>query len=379
MIVLANQLVLQFAIGDQMDFLSIEDFHYMRIAENAGGLRPIINLTFQVESEEIIPYLNQGNLITIMYGIKEPTSDVVQFEIMGDDKTKDYKVGSTVSLLGALYNRGFTSQKKSDCFNKKKSFEALQQLVGRNGFQFITNTNLKTNDLQTWYQSGITDWRMSSYIADRAYKDNSTFFVYGFDNKNFYFYDLKEHLKEGVKWYLTVNDTSNNENSPIVNIATYKCDDSNAGANAQLAGQNITDIGYNIDTGEMLTPQYQLKTFTTMQTNNINVNSTDCINYQYHITTSDEHTLSIEAQNQNFRNNVLFSSYTCHVPVTGQYRDFRLFDVVQLIPSDADKDAEGIYFITGIAKEYKDMQFTTLLTLNRESANGIKGDLEDGV
>ena len=31
------------------------------------------------------------------------------------------------------------------------------------------------------------------------------------------------------------------------------------------------------------------------------------------------------------------------------------------------------------AKEYKDMQYTTLLTLNRESANGIKGDLEDGV
>ena len=84
-------------------------------------------------------------------------------------------------------------------------------------------------------------------------------------------------------------------------------------------------------------------------------------------------------KNQNFRNNVLFSSYTCHVPVTGQYRDFRLFDVVQLIPSDSDKDAEGIYFITGIAKEYKDMQYTTLLTLNRESANGIKGDLEDGV
>lgn len=379
MIVLGNQLALQFAIGDQTDFISIECFRYMRIAENAGGLRPIINLTFTVKSEAILPFLNSGNLITIMYGIKEPTSDVIQFEIMGDDKTKNYRVGSTVSLLGALYNRGFTSQKKSFCYEKKKSFEALKMLVENDGLKFVTNTNIKTNDLQNWYQSGITDWRMSSYIADRAYLDNSTFFVYGFDNRNYYFLDLKEHLKSGVKWYFTVNDTSSNENSPIVNIATYKCDDANAGVNAQLAGQNITDVGYNIDTGELLKPQYQLKTFTTMGTNNININSTGCVDYQYHITTNDEHSFAIEAKNQNFRNNVLFSSYTCHVPVTGQYRDFRLFDVVQLIPSDSDRDAEGIYFITGIAKEYKDMQYTTLLTLNRESANGIKGDLEDGV
>ena len=122
MIVLANQLALQFAIGDETDFISIECFRYMRISENAGGLRPIINLTFTVKSEAILPFLNSGNLITIMYGIKEPTSDVVQFEILGDDKTKNYRVGSTVSLLGALYNRGFTSQKKSFCYENRKSF-----------------------------------------------------------------------------------------------------------------------------------------------------------------------------------------------------------------------------------------------------------------
>ena len=81
MIVLGNQLVLQFNIGDKTDFLEIEDFHYMRIAENAGGLRPIIDLTFQINDESIIPYMNSGNIIYLMYGIKEPTSDILQFEI----------------------------------------------------------------------------------------------------------------------------------------------------------------------------------------------------------------------------------------------------------------------------------------------------------
>lgn len=385
MIVLGNQLALQFAIGNKeniflkQDFLEIEDFQYMRIAENGGGLRPIINLTFQVNHEDVIPYLNTGNIITIMYGIQKPSSKIMQFEILGDNKSRDYHVGSTVSILGGLYNRGFTDQIKSDTFLKKKSYEVLRQISAQNGFNFITNSNIKTNDAQNWYQSGMKDWQMTNFVANRAYKDSETFFVYGFDSQNFYFYDLKQHLANGIKWFLSVTSVGQDECSNVVNIGTYSCDDSNAGSNAKFAGKNITNVCYNLDTGEFSNPKYQLKTFTTMDTNSVNVNSTDCINYNYQITTSDEHNFSVEAQNQNFRNNVLYSSYTCHVPVTGQYREFQLFDVVQLIPADKDKEAEGIYFISGIAKEYKDMQYTTILTLNRESANGIKGDLDGGI
>lgn len=377
MIVLGNQLALQFNIGNKTDFLEIEDFHYMRIAENAGGLRPIIDLTFQINDESIIPFMNTGNIITLMYGIKEPTSDILQFEIWGDDKTKDYHVGSTVTLAGAMYNRGFTSQSKSDSYPNKKSYEVLKQIAARDGLKFVSNVT-KTNDMQTWYQSGIKDWSMCNHVANRAYKDSGTFFSYGFDNNNLYFYDIKEHLQKGIKWVLSVKSVGEDENSPIVNIGKYKTSDANAGINAEFAGKNITDVSYNVDTGEFTNPTYSLKTFTTLDTNNINVNSTDCVNYKYHITTGDAHAFSVEAQNQNFRNNVLFSSYTCHVPVAGQYRDFKLFDVVQLIPAETDKEAEGIYFITGIAKEYKDNLYTTLLTLNRESPNGIKGELEGG-
>ena len=186
MIILGNQLALQFAIGERTDFLDIEDFHYMRIAENAGGLRPVLNLRFQVQDEEIIPFLNSGNIISLMYGITQPSSDILQFEILGDDKTKDYHVGSTVDILGAMYNRGFTSQVKSFTFQKKKSYEALQMLATRNNLKFITNVT-KTNDMQDWHQSGQTDWQMLNQIAPRAFKDMETFYTFGFDNNNMYF------------------------------------------------------------------------------------------------------------------------------------------------------------------------------------------------
>ena len=151
-----------------------------------------------------------------------------------------------------------------------------------------------------------------------------------------------------------------------------------SGQNSHIAGRNVVNVGYNLDTGEMTNPKYNLKTFTTMDTKKVNVNSTGCQSYNYMITTGDEHSFTMEALNQNKRNNILFSSYTVYVPVTGTFRDFKLFDVVKLIPLEQDKEAEGFYFITGIAKEYRNKQYTTMLTLNRESANGIKGDLEGG-
>lgn len=377
MIILANQLALQFNIGDKSDFIDIEQFQYMRIAENAGGLRPVIEVSFQVKDDSIIPYLNQGNIITLMWGIKEPTSDVLQFELVGDTKTKGYHVGSTVSLMGAMYNRGFTSKIKSHTFTNLKSFQALQAIANQNGLKFQTNVN-RSNDKQNWYQSGMTDWQMFEYISNRAYKDNNTFFSFGFDNTNLFFYDMTQLLKSGPKWILTTRGLSKNENDRIVNIGSYQTTNAYAGQNADLAGKNVTTIGYNLDTGEISNPKYNLKSLCTMDTRNINVNSTGCQNYEYMITTGDEHSFCMEALNQNKRNNILFSSYCCYVPIPGQYKDFRLLDPVQLIPADDDKEAQGLYFISGIVRQYSDRQYKTILTLNRESGNGIKGNLEFG-
>ena len=125
-------------------------------------------------------------------------------------------------------------------------------------------------------------------------------------------------------------------------------------------------------------PKHKLKTFTTLGTNNININSTDCQRYNYMITSGKDHANTLIALNQNKRNNILFSSYTVRTSVPDQYRDFRLLDTVKLLPLQRDPDAEGFYIITGIVRQYADGIFRTNLTLNRESGNGIKGNLEAG-
>ena len=202
MIVLGNQLALQFSVGGITDFLDIEDFNFMRIAENAGGLRPLFEMNFNVSNEGIIPYLNSGNIISLMYGINEPTSDLLNFQILGDSKNKEYHVGSSVNIEGAMYNPGFTSKTKTKTYSGK-SYEVLKRIASQNNLRFVSNVT-RTNDSQDWHQNGIRDWNMVNYIAQRAYKDADTFFAYGFDNNNFYFYDVRELLKQGTRWILSV-------------------------------------------------------------------------------------------------------------------------------------------------------------------------------
>lgn len=376
MITLKNQLVLQFSLGEFTDFIQVDDFRGMEIIEHAGGLRPIINLRFLLTQKEIIPYINQGNIISLRYGINQLSNDSMRFEIQGDIKTQQYKLGSEIAIKAAFYNNSFTSTRKSINYDGK-SFEVLKQIVENVGMTFRTNVS-RSNDKQIWYQEGRTDWDFTKYIVDRAWKDDTTFFSYGFDCNNFYFYDMKDLLQAGPKWILTCNNVGNGENDRIVNIGTYQVDDSLQGQMSMLAGKNTTVVNYNVDTGEFTYPKHKLKTFTTLGTNSLNMNTTDCSNYNYMITSGKDHENSVLALNQNKRNNILFSSYTVRLTVPGQYRDFRLLDIVKLMPAERDMDAEGFYIVTGIVRQYADGVYRTNLTLNRESANDIRGNLEQG-
>ena len=211
-------------------------------------------------------------------------------------------------------------------------------------------------------------------IWDQSYKNEKTFFSFGVDNNNLYFYDMKEKLKNEIDWILSVQHGGDTENSKIVNISTYYPDDKNAGTFAKLAGKNLTNITYNVDSGEFSKPEYNLHSYMTQDTNKLNMNTTGCQNYVYNICSGSVHDNYITAKNQNKRNNVLFSSYKVLVPVIGQYRPFKLLDTVNLLTGEKDPASQGYYFITGITRQFMNGQYQTNLLLNRESANGLRGE-----
>lgn len=381
MILLENQVALKFSVGPFLDFIDITDFMGMEIKENAGGIRPILAIRFNVNDDKVLPYLNEGNLITLSYGIKQPTSDILQFKIEGQVVTQQYGGGAYVELLGSMYNPLFTDRQSSNQFIGKKSFEVFQQIANETALKFRTNVT-KTDDQQDWYQNGLTGWEFINFVFPNVYLDNSTFFAYGFDNNNLYLYDMKQYLKQGPKWILTVTGKGSADNStaPVINIATYQATDTYSGQMNKLIGKNKTTHGYNVDTGEFFEAQAKLQSYCTMDTTKLNINSTNCEEHTYKIMTGSQHANALNAQIQNMNNNLLYSSYVVYVPVIGQYRDFRLLDTVLLVPAETDKQAQGLYIITSICRQLKDNKLQVNLTLSRESANGLVGDsLQKGV
>ena len=374
MLIIKDQISLIFSIGPFKDFVSIEDFKSFAIIKNSGGVRPLITMSFEIKDAAIIPYLNKGNLITIMYGVKEPIAGPLIFEIETIDCTKEYRAGSIVNLMGSMYNPSFTNYMRSQNYENIKGFECIKQIAEQNGLNFVTNVT-RSNDKQLWVQSGMTDWQFLSHVFWRTYKDTDTFFSFAFDNENLYYYNIRDLIKQGPRWVLSVpGGASDSPDSRVVNIGTYKADDSTLGQLTELAGKNQTTVAYNVDTGEFSQPESKLKTFTTMKTNKLNTREEGCRDFNYAILTGEDHENCIAAINQNRRNNLIYSTHKIYVPVPLQYRNFRLLDPVQLIPADPDASEAGLYFITGIVNQYKDQKYQTNLILNRESANFIKGD-----
>ena len=379
MIKLKDHMTLKFSVGDFDDFISTPNFYGMEIKENAGGLRPVLNIRFGVLDDTILPYLNKGNIITLSYGIDEPTSDVLQFEIDSRVDAKRYGGGANINIIAVMYNQALTSKQRTQQYINKYSYEVFNQISTQCSMRLRTNV-VKTADKQTWQQNGQTNWEFLNEAYLQAYSGSGTFYCYGFDNNNIYFYDVKQLLSAGVKWCLTTTAKgTGGKDTPVVNIGTYNTSNTNMGPMSRLVGRNRTTHTYNVDTGEFLTPKYSLHSFCTMDTTNLNINSNGCEEHEYNITCGDTHEHDITAINQNSRNNLLFSSYALYCPVISQYRDFRLFDVVSFVPPDDDKQAAGIYIITGICRQIKDNRLQLNLVLNRESPNGLQGsDLEKG-
>ena len=371
MIVIKNQLVAVFSIGDIQDFISPSNLISFELYENAGNLRPIFKMSFTLTNKKVLNYLNAGNILTVNFGIHEPNDNILQFELQGDTANLDYTLGNTVSITSALYLPEFTNKQKNHNYGNKYSYEVLAEIAKRHNLNFITNVN-KTNDKQVWFQCGKTDWQYAEEVWMHSYINDDTFFAFGVDGTNMYFYDVRNHVQEGNKWTFTPK-ADGIKNTKIVNFAQYFTENT-YGITSDLVGKNVTNTTFNINSGEFNQYGYSLKNFTTIDSNKLNINPVGCMDYTYNIISDDVHKNYIKAYNQNFRNNVLYSSFNIYIPTGGQIKKFKLIDTAEIIPLVKDDRITGTCFITSICYQYKENTLLTNVTLNKEAPSGIRGE-----
>lgn len=371
MIRIKNQITCVFSIGDISDFISPENLISFELYETAGNVRPLFKMEFILNHKKVLNYLNAGNILKINFGINEPSSEVIQFELQGDNTNANYTLGNNVKITGALYIPGFTNLVKDKSYGKKSSFEVIKEIATNSRFNFVTNVS-KSNDRQEWYQNGETDWKYLEEVWYHSYINDDTFLAFAFDANNMYFYDVRSLLLNDPKWKFSTEFIGEN-NSNVINFGQYFTEN-NYGVLSDLVGKNISNTTFNVTTGEFKSFDYKLKNFTTLDSNKLNINNKDCKDYTYNIISGDVHENYIKAQNQNIRNNIMYSTYAIYLPTAGQFKKLRLLDTATIQTNPRDERVSGVSFITAICYQYKDKKLLTNVTLNKEAPSGLRGE-----
>ena len=371
MIKIAEQLCCTFTLGDVADFIGPNNIQYFRLYETAGGVRPILELSFILEDEKLIKYINQGNILKVTFGISELDKDTIEFELYEDNTNKQFSLGYNITLKASFYRPKFSSMVKCNTYTGT-SKDVISQICSDNGFNLVTNID-KTVDNMSWYQIGETTWSFCKDVWLHSYINDKTFIAFAFDAYNMYFYDVRKLVLEEPKWYFTSKYVAN-KNTNVVNFGSYFVSNEYGATNC-LVGKNIINKTFNVDSGVLNDTTYNLKNFTGIDTNSINLNAANCVDYQYSFINDDFHTNYEKAYNQNLRNNILFNTFCIYLTTAGQFKKFKLFDTVQFDISPKDERMNGIAFITGIVYEFENNVLNINLVLNKETPSGIKGDM----
>ena len=348
--IISDQFNMIFSIGDIEDFITPDNLLSFELFEAAGNARPIIKMSFILIDKDVINYLNPGNILSIRFGIDQPSSNIFLFELQGDNTAIDFTLGNKVQITAALYLPKFTSNVKSKGYGECTSVDVLKQLSANGSMKFKTNVG-RTADKQMWFQQGKTDWDFAQEVWLHAYQNEDTFFNLSFDEDSMYFYDIKQAVLSGPTWQFSASQ-GGADNSNIVNFATYFTTNQ-YGTVGNLLGKNIKNNTFNLTTGEFSSNGYKLKNLTTRDSNKLNLNVDGCQDYSYSYISSNVHENYVKAYNQNMRNNILFSTYTCYISIAAQFRKFKLMDTATITPVIIDDRISGIWFITGICYQYQ--------------------------
>ena len=371
--------VITFSFGSNpkcTDFITADNLKSLALFYMAGNYRPILYMTFTLENNELIKYLNAGNILTMSFGDREPsTQEAVQFELFSDDSSKNFTVGYEVALKAAFYKSKFTNKLGCKSYPNSLSVDVIKEIATNNGFNFLTNTT-KTNDLQLWYRCGTTEWNFMNELWYHSYINDDTFLAYGMDCDNIYFYDVKNLVKQGVKWVVTTNRQEATPNTLLVGSVSVT---NNYGTYKDLIGNNLLLSEYNLDVGDLTVNTYKLKSFTTIDTDSLPINSANALDYTYAVTSDDVHKNYNKAINQNIRNNLLYSTVQIYTSAAAVANKIRLFDTVQFDINPIDDRLQGLAFITGICYQYEQGNFRTNLTISKEAVSGLRGDFLNGI
>lgn len=373
-VMLKNQYICKFDLGDKTDFINTEDLKELLYVEDAMMALPALEMTFTLRDDKIIDYINQGTILTVGLGLDELSMLDIKFRIITDFESKRPSVGQNVTISGLYYDYAFTSNNELLAYKDKTSLEVVQAEAEKYFPTFKTNMT-KTNDLQTW-QKHESGWSFLKRVCAKGFISRDTFLVSAFDNDTFYYYDFRKLLSEASQnasnlWVFSKASISGRNDKTINYSNAVITGDS--GVTSQVLGHQKVTVEYNWENYATTYYQDTLISFTSLDTEALPVSLTGGLNYGYKSLNAGESENYNVAVTQNARNLILNSNVQIFITVGGQFKKLKLLDPV-LLDNTADKRITGISTVARIAYQIVNQQLFTNITLVREGFNNMKGD-----
>lgn len=370
---LKDQFILQVDLGGKQDFLSVQDFLAFEYYRKAGQCLPTMSLSFIVRDPSIVPYINSGNDITISLGRDSLSADTYTFSIFSDGSTRESEVGDKITIYGIAYKDSFSRSHGCQSYGYKNSLSVLKEVTS-NYFNFVTNIDY-SNDSQIWCRCG-SPWDFCREVATSAFVDENTFIMSAFDCNNFYFYDVKRHLRESTPWVFYPSVISLDERSRIVNYIEAT-PINNSGVYNYLANYNGEAKVYRLLDDKYETVKPKLHNFTTLGKKVLNM-SKNQTSKSYYLDCGNTHRNYNLARLQNIRSNIIYSSVNVAVRTMGFNKAINLLDTAILNEEGTQGRNDGYYFVSEISTKIVDLSVIMDVKLSRESPSYIKGNLVEG-
>ena len=370
-IFLENQFVCRFSVANYTDFILLEDLRELTYIETAGNVLPVMTLKFVLRDMDIANFLNQGNIFNMSIGRTQLDLIDMQFLLIGDNMASDWNVNSTVTIQGVLYVPQYSLVDRTDVHADMTSFEVIET-VTMPYFKFKSNAK-KVNDKMNWHQLNVNDKAFLRKVWLHSYINSDTFLAFAVDCDTVYFKDIKAALTYETPWRFTISGVSS-ESSKLIHYGQVFVKN-DYGTTSRIAGQ-LTDV-YDTDLtfGNTKITNPTLKNLTTLDTNKLNVLAKDNSQKQFTYSSSEYHPRYHQAYNQNVKNLVMFSTLRSYISIAGQFKTLKLLDLVNIDNDSPDPRNTGLGFVTGLVYQIKDKRLVTNITICKEGANGMQGDL----
>jgi hypothetical protein len=353
-----------------------DDLIEFLLIEKAGNVLPVFEMSFTLKNEEVLSYLNEGNVLYVAMGKSYLELMNINLIILKPpEKVKKGNDSWLVHITGCYNALDYIVGDSHYISDEVSGVEAVLECASK---WFKTSSNIaKSYDKQNWIQTCqsnkafIDDTLLHSWLRD-------SFISCGITVNNFILKDIKKALRESPRWYLSTTATSNKHNNIIT--VTPAGSSGHTGFTNYLVGYNKEHQVTDMNEGTMEDHNIAPTSMMAMETNGIpQNNSVTGSNMTMGVINDNVHPNYWKAYNQNLNNQIQYSALKSVVQFSGNFNDVRLLDLVMFGELDLDRKQlsithSGLYFVTEVVRHITAKRFMTNLVLCRESNNGIKGE-----